>query len=101
MSYWRTFAICLALALAACGTITAQPLDAQRALACDGISDGYTTAAAAKTQGKLSAASIKTLTDLEPLVIKLCDPSVPATADALTLLSQYAEQVTLANAGVK
>lgn len=90
------------LALAACTATTAPPLEAQLASACDAVATGYRVAAVNRAQGKLSAGSIATLTQLEPAVSTACDPTHPP-ADLTTAVNDVlaaVDAIALANAGV-
>lgn len=91
------------LALAACTATTAPPLEAQLATACSSIAAGYRTAAIYRVQGKLTQASIDTLTNLEPAVTATCDPAHPPAdlAGAVNAMLAAVQTITLTNAGVK
>lgn len=88
--------------LTGCAT-SSQPVAAQLATACNSAASAYLTAAGYKAQGQLSAAQIATLTGLEPVVLAACSTTSPPTdtAAALASVTNYLQQWSLIQAGVK
>ncbi len=97
----KSLVIAFAIVLAACSG-TAPPA-AQLATACNSLATAYLTAAGYRAQGKLSAAQVKALTDLEPIAFSSCDKAHPPTdvTSALAAVVAAEQKIALTNAGVQ